>query len=508
MRLGESGFVETFQQQNHGATRLAHYQTLQSMKFLLNVFNPTSDYAKLSLIYRLPLKKRNALRKANLALYVSAVCCSGIELAKTLLDLDLVDIFPREEDGIWEDWQLDLFLDIRIHTCLFYHPLGAEDPQAPDLDRVLPTSSNQLHPWQIPHNDVIKRLEICHLAQEFFKRNHEENDLQESFARPNFLRNLYRTLEKQIVPLLDKYRFHLEEEVDFDDEDFLGRARLAATAALQSSNAHVDSATRDDMPLEDISMVHSRDMSTGTQDRAQENGSARRDVEQNSNKPTHELYQDARIAATVRASQHRVAIQSNPSSHRRPWNSEEERALMQGLDRVKGPYWSQILAMFGKGGTISEVLRDRNQVQLKDKARNLKLFFLKNNQEVPDYLKHVTGELRTRAPARAAKQDVKRKLEESAGVDRATSDALTALAGVDGDASGSSLEPNEVEGQENVDHLLTTGDEENTASAVEPEEEQQRQREDQDAEMARAIQEALGATRELNARTTRSGKRR
>jgi len=78
---------------------------------------------------------------------------------------------------------------------------------------------------------------------------------------------------------------------------------------------------------------------------------------------------------------------------------------MDGLDRVKGPHWSQILALYGAGGTVSEVLKDRNQVQLKDKARNLKLFFLKSGIDVPYYLQCVTGELKTRAPAQAAKRE-------------------------------------------------------------------------------------------------------
>lgn len=82
---------------------------------------------------------------------------------------------------------------------------------------------------------------------------------------------------------------------------------------------------------------------------------------------------------------------------------------MQGLDCVKGPHWSQILAMFGPGGAINEILKDRNQVQLKDKARNLKLFFLKSQIEVPYYLSFVTGELKTRAPAQAAKNEAKEK---------------------------------------------------------------------------------------------------
>lgn len=106
------------------------------------------------------------------------------------------------------------------------------------------------------------------------------------------------------------------------------------------------------------------------------------------------------------------ARRPNAPSPRRPWTTEEEKALMDGLERVKGPHWSQILALYGAGGSMSEVLKDRNQVQLKDKARNLKLYFLKSGVEVPGYLKRVTGELRTRAPGQAARRERERRREE------------------------------------------------------------------------------------------------
>lgn len=120
--------------------------------------------------------------------------------------------------------------------------------------------------------------------------------------------------------------------------------------------------------------------------------------------PTSVLYERARLAATTKA----LAARKGASpSQRRPWTTEEENTLMAGLDRVKGPHWSQILAMYGPGGTINEALKDRNQVQLKDKARNLKLFFLKSGIEVPYYLKYVTGDLKTRAPGHPNKQESK-----------------------------------------------------------------------------------------------------
>lgn len=73
---------------------------------------------------------------------------------------------------------------------------------------------------------------------------------------------------------------------------------------------------------------------------------------------------------------------------------------MAGLAEVKGPHWSQILSLYGRGGSVSEVLKDRNQIQLKDKARNLKLYYLKMSKEVPECLRGVTGELRKRGGAR------------------------------------------------------------------------------------------------------------
>lgn len=124
---------------------------------------------------------------------------------------------------------------------------------------------------------------------------------------------------------------------------------------------------------------------------------------------------------------------------------------MAGLDRVKGPHWSQILAMFGAGGTINESLKDRNQVQLKDKARNLKLFFLKSGIEVPYYLQFVTGELKTRAPGQAAKNEAKAEAKMRGDEDKAHVEGVLALAGGARQSVDSGQEPsNESEYEQQV----------------------------------------------------------
>ena len=152
--------------------------------------------------------------------------------------------------------------------------------------------------------------------------------------------------------------------------------------------------------------------------------------------PTQVLYERARMAATAKASPSNR--RAGHPSQRRPWTTDEENSLMAGLDRVKGPHWSQILAMFGPGGTINETLKDRNQVQLKDKARNLKLFFLKSGIEVPYYLQFVTGELKTRAPVQAMKNE-QRDLSQAVE-DRAHVEGVMTLAG------GSLQDPEQVAG--------------------------------------------------------------
>jgi hypothetical protein len=144
--------------------------------------------------------------------------------------------------------------------------------------------------------------------------------------------------------------------------------------------------------------------------------------------PSAILYDKARQAALSKSSAH--TRREGVHSTRRPWTQEEEKALMAGLDMVKGPHWSQILTIFGHNGTISDILKDRTQVQLKDKARNLKLFFLKTNSEMPYYLQAVTGELKTRAPTQAARKEAEERARQNTEEDQAKLQGIMALTGL------------------------------------------------------------------------------
>lgn len=99
---------------------------------------------------------------------------------------------------------------------------------------------------------------------------------------------------------------------------------------------------------------------------------------------------------------------------KRMWNKEEEEVLLSAL-KVYGPSWSKILELHGAGGSISETLKNRSQVQLKDKARNWKMHFLKSGSQVPDYLLKVTGDLEREEKFRKRLQAKKIRSKKSSG---------------------------------------------------------------------------------------------
>ncbi|KAI9728148.1 MAG: hypothetical protein M1828_004609 [Chrysothrix sp. TS-e1954] len=224
----------------------------------------------------------------------------------------------------------------------------------------------------------------------------------------------------------DEITGNVEED---DDDDFEARVRLAAQAAMRESVSDEDHNTA---PVPQDRYHPFRNEFHPANAQQAKRGRPRQppeqaDVDIDGADSIRERYRKARLAASARVPAQRSAPPQKRD--RRLWTKEEEKALMHGLDRCQGGHWSQILLMYGLGGTVSEVLKDRTQIQLKDKARNLKLFFLKTDNEVPTYLKPVTGELKTRAPVRARKKEAKQQLQNSSAMDRITEDALAALAG-------------------------------------------------------------------------------
>ncbi|SLM38425.1 Homeodomain-like [Lasallia pustulata] len=87
-----------------------------------------------------------------------------------------------------------------------------------------------------------------------------------------------------------------------------------------------------------------------------------------------QIYQRAKDQA-----KHFSATQPKPVQRRNAWSEEETEALLEYIETI-GTSYAQILSTDRKGG---EVLQSRDQVGLKDKARNMKMDFLKANVDMP-----------------------------------------------------------------------------------------------------------------------------
>ncbi|KAI5951918.1 TBF1 [Candida jiufengensis] len=131
---------------------------------------------------------------------------------------------------------------------------------------------------------------------------------------------------------------------------------------------------------------------------------ARMKYNQNQNNTTSEDSEDHSKLLPSEIREQAIPVNGHKPSQRRPWTRDEEKAFRHALE-LKGPHWAAILELFGKDGKINQSLKNRSQIQLKDKARNWKVFYLKNGMEVPHYLKTVTGGLDDRVKRSISRND-------------------------------------------------------------------------------------------------------
>ena len=67
------------------------------------------------------------------------------------------------------------------------------------------------------------------------------------------------------------------------------------------------------------------------------------------------------------------------------WTQAETIALEEGL-RTLGPRWKEILSLYGRNGTVSQILKDKSPGDLYDKAKSVRQEFVDSGREPPEYL--------------------------------------------------------------------------------------------------------------------------
>lgn len=69
------------------------------------------------------------------------------------------------------------------------------------------------------------------------------------------------------------------------------------------------------------------------------------------------------------------------------WTQAETIALEEGLRSLKAPRWRELLSLYGRNGTISQVLKEKTPSDLYDKAKSVRQEFVDSGREPPEYLK-------------------------------------------------------------------------------------------------------------------------
>ncbi|KAK9458999.1 telomere repeat binding factor-domain-containing protein [Lipomyces oligophaga] len=327
---------------------------------------------------------RTIVRKANLATFVSTLLSGSGEVGFQALNDNFIQSFVPEGSRLLKS-QGQLFLDLKTHA--FLAGMAAEQPRKELLADLFPNNMEdellrlRAGPgtFSSSEQDFIER---CKHRRESLVDLDCSPDAPEKYIWNDFLRDLTEYVAKNYTSLVSMPKgYSMRRHMRFGRED--GASSFEELVMMQSGHSETD-------PSVAAALANATSLSEAYAATQSMFG----------NGPAVEGYGGVvglgmeRSMTTIKTKSPRNRALVKGNHKRRLWTKEEENALLKGLDEVKGPKWSMILELYGPGGRVSEVLKDRNQVQLKDKARNLKLFFLKSGLQVPYYLRGVTGDLK------------------------------------------------------------------------------------------------------------------
>lgn len=368
---------------------------------------------------------RITIQRANLATFCAAVF-GTIEIGFWDLDKWFLRAFVPEHSRILKS-QTSIYLELK--TQAYISSMSQEKKSREEvLDELFPKDIkeqllNSRTDRQALNNSELDFCSRCLKRRENIEEVTDQLELARTYQWIFFLRDLSDYISKHHYSLLPhpikQYREALELKKQ-ERQQVTTEPSAAATPAKEKSPAPVQSDnTQSPAPKSATSTPQPIDEPTKTPAKTVTPPAPARDTTEPPRKrsqPRRDLGEEAKTKAkenngklsesdtlaiyeAARASAEGVEV-SRPSRSsvitRRSWTKEEEEALLRGLDKVQGPYWSQILELYGPGGSISEVLKDRTQVQLKDKARNLKIFFERCGYPIPAVFQYVTGNLASR----------------------------------------------------------------------------------------------------------------
>jgi len=368
----------------------------------------------------------SAIRKTNLATFLLATLGS-IEVGFFYLNESFLDVFcPTHNNGWFKNnnqipntlsitagkllkAQAGLFLELK--TQAYISALESGDRSKEEvLEDIFPDDlKNQL--LQRRRTDDLSPaeqdfLQRCKSRRETLLTTPDDQDLSEHYEWLIFLKELFNYVSKNIGFLIwgRKGRHSVLTTIGASGFDSIASSSPTPSITNQYSSLSKEElqkrlekqkAKERELKERDEKEAQELEQSKYLINNPQERSSNSIDTSNNSSSSTTTTT-TTNLATTNQQRRQRPANTTNPPRLRhilrRPWSPEEEEALIEALKEF-GPSWSKILEKYGAGGSKSEALKNRTQVQLKDKARNWKMGFLKNKGEVPEYLAKVTGDL-------------------------------------------------------------------------------------------------------------------
>ncbi|KAA8917470.1 hypothetical protein TRICI_000380 [Trichomonascus ciferrii] len=338
-------------------------------------------------------KQRAILQRANLTTFVCAIFGST-QVGFFHLNKYFIDAFVGENGRLLKS-QGALYLELK--TQAYISAMKQDQQEEPleetlnelfpdDIDKMLlerKTRSRALVPSEI---DFANR---CRKRRENLQAESSADELSEKYDWLNFVRDLHDYVAKNIAQLVNENACRCDLDAP-ENKSPLGPEHTNNRPSYHVWHSQISNRRRPEPRNNRAASVVKQPHADSTSD---QHGTAT-------------AHNSARTAVGGGGggghAPSTTSSRTGTQYHRRPWTREEEAALMHGLEKVQGAHWSQILELHGAGGTISEVLKDRTQVQLKDKARNLKLYFIKGGHEIPPVLKYVTGDNSRRGKKKAA----------------------------------------------------------------------------------------------------------
>lgn len=369
-----------------------------------------------------------ALKKSNLATFLLAAL-GAVEVGLSYLNESFLDVFCPTPSGNWFNGKMNsgsvtagkllkaqagLFLELKTQTYIAGLEFSGR-PKEELLDEIFPDNfqqlllkrrqSTQLTPAE---SDFILR---CASRRETLMNASDDEDLSESFEWLIFLKEVFGYVSKNIGFLLwgRKGRTSFLPSLTECTSSTTTIAANLTHLSKEEIQERLKAQKVKELELKELDRLDMERAARESHQKHQKQKTPTITTATSSSSPTSSPSINTTTKKSTTATATTTTTTGPPRIRtimRRTWSREEEKALVEAL-KEHGPHWSKILDLYGAGGKVNESLKSRTQVQLKDKARNWKMSYLKHGSPIPDHLQKVTGELDRDDKAASARRRLK-----------------------------------------------------------------------------------------------------